>query len=244
MMQITCRTALAVGLTLSGVSLLNSCRSTGPDGATITRAEVLKTARTYTALTWQGNKRHALHGTAPDGQQIDTPDALTPARNRKPGFWWKEGTNIGMPYKWGGFDTPQQFTERLATERPVYAGDYASPAKVAGGDDAVCHYAAGIDCSGLVSRCWGLPRPYSTRELPSICTPLSSLDKLRPGDIILRPGEHVQIFVRWEDDTHTRYRAIEAAGDPEWRCFEILYNRHTLTTTRGFTPWRYKGIRN
>ena len=223
---------------------LSNCRSTGPDGATITRAEVLTTARTYTALTWQGDKRHALHGTAPDGQRIDTPDAISPTKHRKPGFWWKNGTNTGMPYKWGGFDTPEQFTHRLATEPQVYAGDYASSAKVAGGDDAVSHYAAGIDCSGLVSRCWGLQRPYSTRELPGICTPLSSLDDLRPGDIILRPGEHVQLFVRWEDAKHTRYRAIEAAGLPECRCFEAIYNRDTFTGERGFTPWRYKGIRN
>lgn len=223
--------------------LFSSCRSsTGPDGATISREQVLKTARGYTSLTWQAEKRHALHGTAPDGQRIDTPDTLHPRTSRR-GFWWKTGTNIGMPYKWGGFDTPDEFTRRLASDPVVYAGDYASADKVRGGDDAVSRYAAGIDCSGLVSRCWGLPRPYSTRELPGICTPLSSLDKLRPGDIILRPGEHVQLFVRWEDDAHTRYRAIEAAGDPEWRCFEIIYSRDTLTSTRGFTPWRYKGIR-
>lgn len=243
-MMSAARSGSLVVLMACAVLSLSNCRSTGPNGATITRAEVLTTARTYTALTWQGDKRHALHGTAPDGQRIDTPDTISPARNRKPGFWWKNGTNTGMPYKWGGFDTPEQFTHRLATEPQVYAGDYASPAKVAGGDDAVSRYAAGIDCSGLVSRCWGLPRPYSTRELPGICKQLSSLDDLRPGDIILRPGEHVQLFVRWEDPEHTRYRAIEAAGAPEWRCFEIIYNRHTLTTTRGFTPWRYKGIRN
>ena len=222
--------------------LLGSCRSTGPDGATVSRADVLSTARSYTALTWQAEKRHALHGTGPDGQRIDTPDALHP-HTTQPGFWWKTGTNTGMPYKWGGFDTPEEFTRRLAAETVVYAGDYASADKVRGGDDAVSRYAAGIDCSGLVSRCWGLPRPYSTRELPGICTPLSSLDALRPGDIILRPGEHVQLFVRWEDAAHTRYRAIEAAGDPEWRCFEIIYQRDTFTTSRGFTPWRYKGIR-
>lgn len=222
--------------------LLGSCRSTGPDGATITRPEVLTNARKYTALTWQGKRRHAMHGTAPDGQRIDTPDALFPGEKQK-GFWWKEGQNIGMPYKWGGFDTPEQFTRRLEEESVVYAGDYASANKVAGGDASVSRYAAGIDCSGLVSRCWGLPRPYSTRELPGICTPLSSPDKLKPGDIILRPGEHVQLFVRWEDNEHSKYRAIEAAGDPEWRCFEIIYNRGTLTGARGFTPWRYKGIR-
>ena len=105
-----------------------------------------------------------------------------------------------------------------------------------GSDDAVSRYAAGIDCSGLVSRCWGLPRPCATRELPGICTPLSSLEDLRPG-------EHVQLLVRWEDEEPTRYRAIEAAGVPEWRCLETIYRRDALTATRGFTPWRYKSIR-
>lgn len=233
-----------VRLTIFLIALLGlaGCRSTGPGGATVSRSEVLATARTYTALVWQGDARHALHGIAPDGLRIDTPDALSPAQ-QLPGFWWKQGANTGMPYKWGGFDTPQEFLNRLATEPVVFAGDYASAAKVRGGDDAVSRYAAGIDCSGLVSRCWGLPRPYSTRELPQICTPLPGLDDLKPGDVILRPGEHVQLFVRWEDAEHTRYRAIEAAGDPEWRCFEIIYKRDTLTTTRGFAPWRYKGIR-
>ena len=113
---------------------LSNCRSTGPNGATITRAEVLTTARTYTSLTWQGDKRHALHGTAPDGQRIDTPDTISPTKHQKPGFWWKNGSNTGMPYKWGGFDTPEQFTHRLATEPQVYAGDYASPATRAKGE--------------------------------------------------------------------------------------------------------------
>ncbi len=229
-------------LLLSATTLLSSCLSTGPDGATISRAEVLHQARAYTTLTWQAQRRHALHGTAPDGQRIDTPDTLSPARN-KPGFWWKIGPNVGVPYKWGGFDTPAEFTRRLAEEPRVYAGDYASAAKVAGGDDTVSRYAAGIDCSGLVSRCWGLPRPYSTRELPGICTQLSSPDALKTGDIILRPGEHVQIFVRWENRERTKYRTIEAAGVPEWRCQEVLYSRDSLLKERGYTPWRYKGIR-
>ncbi len=228
--------------TLPVLILLSSCRSTGPDGATITRAEVIRTARSYTTLAWQASPRHSLHGTAPDGQRIDTPDALTASPDIH-GFWWKEGTNIGMPYKWGGFDTPAQFAERLSTEPHVYAGDYASTAKVRGGDEAVSRYAAGVDCSGLVSRCWGLPRPYSTRELPGICTPLDSLDELRPGDILLRPGEHVQLFVRWENEERSHYRCIEAGGDPAWRCNEVILHRDTLTTHRGFTPWRYKGIR-
>lgn len=220
------------------------CRAaTGPGGATITRAEVIKRAREYTTLRWQGDVRLARHGVDSDGQRIDTPDALSSRENRA-GFWWKRGVNVGMPYKWGGFDTPQQFLERIASDAEVYAGDYASAEKVQRGDDAVSRHAAGVDCSGLVSRCWGLERPYSTRQLPSICEPLKRLSELKAGDILLRPGEHVQIFVRWENEQRTHYRAIEAAGIPEWRCFEIVYPRRAFTTYRGFTPWRYKGIRD
>lgn len=223
--------------------LVGCSAPTGPGGATITRTEVIAKAREYTSLRWQGRPELVLHGHDADGQRVDTPDAC-PKTLRKEGFWWKIGENVGMPYKWGGFDTPQQFLERLRSGEPVYAGDYASADKVRGGDDVVSRYAAGIDCSGLVSRCWGLSRPYSTRQLPSVCEPLERVSDLQPGDVLLRPGEHVQIFVRWENDERTHYRAIEAAGIPEWRCFEIVYPRSAFTTYRGFTPWRYKGIRD
>ena len=216
---------------------------TDPDGATVTRREVIATAREYTALRWKGSQRLAFHGRDADGLRVDTPDAH-PGTQKQAGFWWKVGENVGMPYKWGGFDTPQQFLSRLTSGETVYAGDYAASAKVAGGDAAVSRFAAGVDCSGLVSRCWGLPRPYSTRQLPGICRPLKSVDELRPGDILLRPGEHVQIFVRWTNEQHTHYHAIEAAGIPEWRCFEIIYPRNAFITHRGFTPWRYRGIRD
>lgn len=229
---------LAVALTGWGC-----VQQTGPDGAVVTRREVIATAREYIALRWEGRKSLAFHGRDADGQRVDTPDTLV-GTPKQAGFWWKKGENAGMPYKWGGFDTPQQFLDRLASGETVYAGDYASSAKVAGGDDAVSRFAAGVDCSGLVSRCWGLPRPYSTRELPAICRPLDSMDDLKPGDILLRPGEHVQIFVRWTNAQRTHYHAIEAAGIPEWRCFEIIYPRNAFITFRGFTPWRYRGIRD
>lgn len=216
---------------------------TGPGGATVARAEVIAAAREYTGLRWEGSRRLAKHGRDADGQWVDTPDTCS-SGIAIDGFWWKTGENVGMPYKWGGFDTPQQFLSRLRSGETVYAGDYASGEKVRGGDSTVSRYAAGIDCSGLVSRCWGLPRPYSTRQLPSICEPLKRIDELKPGDILLRPGEHVQLFVGWENAERSHYRAIEAAGIPRWSCVEIVYPRRAFTTYRGFTPWRYKGIRD
>ena len=47
-------------------------------------------------------------------------------------------------------------------------------------DAAVSRFAAGVDCSGFVSRCWRLDRPFSTRELPALC-------KKKPG-IPMRQG--------------------------------------------------------
>lgn len=235
--------ALLLLLPMLVLGLVGCAEPAGPGGATITRAEVIARAREYTSLRWQGRAELSLHGADADGQRVDTPDAC-PETDRRKGFWWKVGENVGMPYKWGGFDTPQQFLERLRGAEPVYAGDYASSDKVRGGDACVSRYAAGIDCSGLVSRCWGLPRPYSTRQLPSICEPLARVSELQPGDVLLRPGEHVQIFVQWENAERTHYRAIEAAGIPEWRCFEMVYPRSAFTTYRGFKPWRYKGIRD
>lgn len=157
-------------------------------------------------------------------------------------MWWKNGLNVGMPYKWGGFDTPQQFNHRLANEPVVYAGDYAAPAKIAGGDNAVSRYAAGIDCSGLVSRCWRLERPYSTRELGALCTTLPDFQAMKPGDIALKPGVHVILFEQWADAEKRTFYAIEAGGVPQWKCYRYLIGIDTLKKL-GYSPQRYKYMR-
>lgn len=74
--------------------------------------------------------------------------------------------------KWGGFDTPRQFAERLKADAanggaPPRPGTMGTPEKQAAGDAAASRFAAGVDCSGFVSRCWRLSRPFSTRELPA-----------------------------------------------------------------------------
>ena len=207
----------------------------------VTRAQAIQTAKAYTGLNWQAEKRHSLHGTDPNGQWVDTPDAAA-ATTLGSAMWWQCGNNIGMPYKWGGFDTPQQFCERLQNDSIVYAGDYASAAKIEGGDNAVSQYAAGIDCSGLVSRCWRLERPYSTRELGALCTQLPDFSALQPGDIALKPGTHVILFTGWADKNKSSFYAIEAGGVPHWKCYCYRINIATLKRL-GYTPPRYKNIR-
>lgn len=214
----------------------------------VKREETLSIINAYRNLAWCGKSRYIMHGNDADGIRVDTPDrgAEVEPRHR---CWWRKGMNQGMPYKWGGFDTPEQFLAHLHSGETVYAGDCCTPAKVAGGDDVVSRYAAGIDCSGFVSRCWRLPRPYSTRELAALCTPLKSVDELRPGDIMLHPGDHVMIFLYWSDaagnpaEQHRYYVAAEAAGEPRWA---VVQNRYTVDTVLklGYRPHRYKHMRD
>lgn len=214
----------------------------------VKREEVQRTIDAYLNLTWRGKSRYIMHGDDADGIRVDTPDhgAAVEPRHR---CWWRKGINRSMPYKWGGFDTPEQFLAHLHSGETVYAGDCCTPAKVAGGDDVVSRFAAGIDCSGFVSRCWRLPRPYSTRELAALCTPLNSVDALRPGDIMLHPGDHVMMFLYWSDadgnpaEQHRYYVAAEAAGEPRWA---VVKNRYTVAGVLklGYRPYRYRNISN
>lgn len=218
-----------------------------PPASSVTRREALETSRAYTSMTWRGAHRNIRHGMDEDGIRTDTPDIS--AAGRYAGTWWRPGErSVGMPYKWGGFDTPRQFTERLKADTanggaPAAAGDMGTSEKQAAGDAAVSRFAAGVDCSGFVSRCWRLERPFSTRELPALCTPLPSWDDLRTGDILIAPGRHVLLFIRWEGTAGSRFLGSEAGPLPAWKCSEHVFSRSMLENS-GYRPMRYKGMRD
>ena len=69
--------------------------------------------------------------------------------------------------------------------------------------------AVGIDCSGFISRCWRLSRPYSTRELAQVCVRLHSYDALLPGDILNTHNAHCLLFAGWVDAGCARMWAYE-----------------------------------
>lgn len=206
----------------------------GPSRA-VTRAEAMAIAHAYTALQWMPEDRHVRHGPDRQGILVHTPDHSL-SQHGYPGGWWKPDTTaIGMPYQWGGFDTPRSFLNAIA--RGEKAGDIATAEKRRLIDDAVSKDSAGIDCSGFVSRCWRLQRPYSTRELPSICDPLDDWDQLEPGDILLKQG-HVLLFRSWLPG-RKKLQVYEAGIHPAWRV-----NRNSLRVTElkreGYRAWRYR----
>ena len=108
------------------------------------------------------------------------------------------------------------------------------------GDAATSKQACGIDCSGFVSRCWRLSRPYSTKELPGICDKIVWGD-LKAGDILLN-DRHVLLFAKWSTPGSTVY-AYEAGPFPVWRVNAAEIPTDYLLE-RGYVPWRYRGIQD
>lgn len=225
---------------LRGLPLLLACLalpSCIPGG--VTRSQAIATAHAYSEIRWKPEARHIRHGRDADGIQVDTPDTSL-AKHGFSNGWWKPGEEAkGMPYQWGGFDTPESFARALA--KGEAAGDISTDAKRAAGDDAVSKHACGIDCSGFVSRCWNLPVAYSTRQLPAICIPLKAWIHLQPGDILLN-HRHVLLFAGWKEPGKVVY-AYEAGPFPYWRVNAAAIDARRLER-QGYRPWRFRGMRD
>lgn len=221
--------------------LFAAANAFGGDAPTsVTRAETLKIARRYLLHEWTGNDRNAFHGRDADGVRVDTADIAFSPKGGRPGWWRTDRKNVGMPYSWGGFDTPESFDAGLRAGK--LAGDIYTLEKRRRLDAAVSKHTVGIDCSGLISRCWKLPRSYSTRELAALCEPLADFSQMKPGDIFNLHNAHVLLFAGWEDAGKTRLSAYEAGSPPTWK---VLLNTMSLKflTDKGYTAWRYHGMK-
>lgn len=203
----------------------------------VTRQEVIETAYGYTQVEWIPEDRHVRHGQDREGILVQTPDVTIGKFGGSRG-WWRPGEKAkGMPYQWGGFDTPESFLKKIAAGKK--AGDVADFAKRKLGDTGTSKESCGIDCSGLVSRCWKLRRPYSTKELPQICKRLGSYDELMSGDILLN-DKHVVIFAEWIKPG-VQIAAYEAGPFPVWRVNASGLSKEKLQKN-GYSPWRYRRI--
>lgn len=209
-------------------------------GPPIYRHEVQQIAESYENVQWLPKAKNRLHGPDSKGIWVHTPDATS--GYDKPNFWWvPDQLATGMPYKWGGFDTPQSFLSQLNSDDPCYAGDISSEQKRKDNNDAISAEAVGVDCSGFVSRCWKLPRPYSTYEMAAITQPLESFDELKRGDALNIPRNHILIFLYWANPERTAFIGTESGPLPTWKVARKKFSVAYLKAL-GYKPIRYKNI--
>ncbi len=139
----------------------------------ITRQQIIDNGEPYATHQWYCNANNIKDYDC-GGEHVTTP------------AWVTVGNQVSVPYMWGGFSSLPQFDQGLLDG--VSAGDSYTVGNSAGPSCAV-----GVDCSGFVSRAWGLPTKYGTSTLPNISTAYASFDELLPGDIVNYAGHHVRL---------------------------------------------------
>jgi hypothetical protein len=206
----------------------------------VTPSEALAIARKLASHEWRPFSKNILHGKDRAGVLVNTPDAGFRATPERPGWWLPGEVNVGVPYKWGGFDDPASFDTAIANG--LAAGDVATPTKRRLDKAAVSAQAAGVDCSGFVSRCLKLPTAHDTSELRSVCHVLPSAAELRPGDLLNMPHRHVLLCAGWANPDRTWIYFYETGGAPEhWRPGLKQAPLDALLEL-GYVPLRYRGM--
>lgn len=206
---------------------------------TLTRAEAIAIAETFVNHNWQATSKQVRHGKDSSGIEIHTPDREGGQAQPATEAWVVNETNTGVPYKWGGFDTPKKFDAGIKAGKG--AGDLYTSEKRRLGGKAVSGDVVGVDCSGFVSRCWKLTEKHSTSTLNSVSRKLASASELKPGDAMNTSGGHVLLFVKWLNPEQTRALFYEAAPFSKTRASE-----HEVAdlTASGYQPLRYRGMKD
>ena len=206
----------------------------------VTPTEALAIAPKLATHSWRPFSKNILHGRDKSGALVNTPDATFREQPERPGWWLPGEVNAGVPYKWGGFDDTASFDAAVANG--LAAGDVSSPAKRRADNTAVSAQAAGVDCSGFVSRCLKLPAVHDTTQLPSVCTVLLDAADLRPGDLLNIPKRHVLLCAGWATPDRKWIYFYETGGAPEHWKPGLKQEPLAALLALGYQPLRYRGM--
>lgn len=206
----------------------------------VTPSEAMAIANRLSTHEWRPFAKNILHGKDPSGIEVHTPDVGHAPGQPRRGWWIPGVVNQGIPYKWGGFDDPGSFDEAIA--RGFAGGDVSSPAKRKADNAAVSRHAAGLDCSGFVSKCLKLPTVHDTSRLPSVCQELPDARLLRPGDLLNIPRRHVLLCAGWVDSGKNWIYYYETGGGPQYWKPGLKQAPLAALMDLGYKPLRYRGM--
>lgn len=164
--------------------------------------QVIETALQYANHQWIATERNVLHGIDPDGVPVDTPDVTWKGEVLHCG-WWKVGeANKGVAYGWGNASTIEEFDAGIAEGK--LAGNVPEDKSRMGSK-----YSVGVDCSGLLTRCWNLLKKIATRDIPKYADKIS-LEEIRQGDVFAKVGSHVMFYMEFLDEEKKRVRIVDS----------------------------------
>lgn len=206
----------------------------------VTPSEAMEIARRFSEYPWRPFGNNILHAKDKKGVLVNTPDAGFRDHPERPGWWIPGDVNRGIPYKWGGFDSPVSFDSAIGNG--FAAGDVSTPEKRRLDQAAVSAQAAGVDCSGFVSQCLKLPTVHDTTQIPSICAVLPSAADLRPGDILNIPRRHVLLCAGWATKDRKWIYFYETGGAPDYWKPGLKQAPIDALLALGYQPLRYRGM--
>jgi hypothetical protein len=201
----------------------------------MTREEIIKRAKGYLQVKWtmeQANfSRPGIESICvkTEGKFWQRPHQFADSVGKEFNF---------VPYRWGGGDSPDAFLAKL--KKNFLAGSICT-CRETKFNQCIASFAAGVDCSGLVSHAWGVTK-HGTSNLGQVATPLSDLARLRRGDAVNRPGSHVRLVIDIVRTPMLKFVTIESATDR--RCEGACELPYTAAQLQGYTPMRYKGVTN
>ena len=93
-----------------------------------------------------------------------------------------------VSYNWGGFDTIAEFNKKILTVK-MKAGNVNTQ------QTPLLSCAAGVDCSGFISRIWGFTSKLGTYDIASnnITEEITQAD-IKKGDVYVIGGDHVMMY--------------------------------------------------
>ncbi len=200
----------------------------------IARATVLTNARAYLTINWVMQRENF--------ERSGIENRCDPGRSYvwlRPRNFTRDmiGTTIGpMPYRWGGEDTPATFRTRI--EWGALAGDLCT-CRQAQYNYCIFADSAGVDCSGFVSRAWGIEK-RGTSGLLDVATDLDSLADLKPGDAFDWPQRHIRLFTGMAEGAATAFVVLESST--RYQCQGVCERTYRPSELNGYRLIRYKGI--
>lgn len=162
---------------------------------------VIEKALLYANHEWYATEKNVFHGIDENGKYVDTPDITWEGEVLDCGWWKPNEKNIGIAYGWGNASSIEEFDKGIVDGK--YAGNVPEDTSRYGSRCTV-----GVDCSGLLTVCWGLPKKIAARDIPNIAEVID-ISEIRQGDVFAIRS-HVMLFEEFLDKERSKVRIIDS----------------------------------